>query len=138
MLKFFIFVATGFFISIQTKAQSADQPADPKSQVEQIQKNFTDKSAREKYIRETPQAAVADKELTHLVGNGELKDQSYQTSAELFKYIMDKNANDPKKAQEDLMRAMQDPEKFINSLPESIKNKIKNIAASVEKKSAKP
>ena len=48
MLKFFIFVATGFFISIQTKAQSADQPADPKSQVEQIQKNFTDKSAREK------------------------------------------------------------------------------------------
>ena len=72
------------------------------------------------------------------MGNGELKDQSYQTSAELFKYIMDKNANDPKKAQEDLMRAMQDPEKFINSLPESIKNKIKNIAASVEKKSAKP
>jgi len=106
--------------------------------VEEVQHNMTNVSAREKSINENANTRAADRQLTELVGNGALKQESYQLSADIFKYLIDKHAGDPIKAQEELLKAMKDPKAFLGTLPDNYKDKIRQIAAEVEAKNKKP
>ena len=106
--------------------------------VEEVQHNMTNVSAREKSINENANTRAADRQLTELVGNGALKQESYQLSADIFKYLIDKHAGDPVKAQEELLKAMKDPKAFLGTLPDNYKDKIRQIAAEVEAKNKKP
>jgi hypothetical protein len=78
----------------------------------------------------------ADQKALEAVGGDAAKKQAiYNISADEIMPVLAQQTNgDPEKMQLLLLKAQTDPEGFMNSLPPETQAKIKNIAASVEKK----
>ena len=97
-----------------------------------------DKQKREEFIKTDSAASTADKNVTQTFGDGKTKEDIYDTSAIMMKFLTEKYSGDPEKMQQEMTKAMSNPKEFLKSLPADIQNKIKRIADEHEAKSKKP
>ena len=76
----------------------------------------------------------ADDFVTEVVGSGKEKDDLYKISADVMGVLVKKHNGDISAMQNDLMQALKDPAKFLDSLNPEHKDQIRNLATKVESK----
>lgn len=133
-MKYSLFIFVVLFLNIiHAQTKSINDEA-----LTSTQNMLRSSAQRSEVIKNDSNAKKADQDLESLVGTGSAKEQVYELSADVMKYLVDNSSGDPVKMQESLMKGMSDPKAFLNSLPDDVKNKIRNIATEVESKSKKP
>lgn len=134
IMKYSLFIFVVLFLNIiHAQTKSINDEA-----LTSTQNMLRSSAQRSEVIKNDSNAKKADQDLESLVGTGSAKEQVYELSADVMKYLVDNSSGDPVKMQESLMKGMSDPKAFLNSLPDDVKNKIRNIATEVESKSKKP
>lgn len=131
------------FISSLSFASEFDEPRNSQMTDDQIindaigstQDVMTNTSKRNTYLKSSPKAQQVDKQIKSLTGGDDIQNEKiYGISAEALSSLMKDANNDPGKAAEILKQAEKNPEAFYNSLPENIKNQIRNVSAQIDKK----
>lgn len=105
---------------------NASQEALQKTQV-----LLKDKSQRDAYIRDHPEALAADKKAGEL-GDPADKERAYDISADIYSDIVKNTNGDAKKQKELLDKAAANPEAFYNSLSPSQKAQIHDLATGIQ------
>lgn len=117
--------------------QHNDDQALADEAVKKTQDLLTNSDQRKEVIKADPKAKSANDKVLTVTGGDDIQTQKiYNISAEILPILMKEVENNPNKAAELLQKAQKDPAAFLNSLPENIRNQIRNVSADIERKNS--
>ncbi len=140
MNRMFYIVCFLLIYSQSVVSEPAKKPYDSASDQALIetQNLLRSRTEREKLIQKDQKAKKADDQVTSVVGEGQIKDEMYDVTAGIMKYLVEKYSGDAEKMQAEMLKAASDPKAFLSSLPIEYQNKIRAMASEVEAKKIKP
>lgn len=134
-----LFIASLFLILTAPLAM-AQSKGDPRTaqalgQTEDLLRN---ERQRTELFKKDQRAKGTDDEVQSLTkGNQAQTQEIYSLSADIFGPLMESVGNDPAKAMELLQKAQSNPQAFYESLPDTIKARIKGVSSQIEQSSKK-
>ena len=94
---------------------------------------------RKELIKHDDRAKEADHQVDQITGgDGHAKEEMYDISAALMPWLVEQSGGDSDKMNALLEEALKNPQKFIDSMPESERARIKAISGRLEKNKIKP
>lgn len=134
MIKWIISASLMFSV-LSVKAEE-----DMDGAIKNTQKVLTNKSEREKITQKDSNAKSVSEQVKNLSGGDTAtEEETYAIAAEILPVIQKEAGNDPNKLMQLMAEAQANPQKFIDKLPKAQQDKIKALAAKVEKnKNKKP
>ena len=128
LLKIITILVFGF-ISLNLWAQDTDPLAE-------AQAVLTSRLEREKFLKQDKKAQAADDFADRAVGGSkEDKEELYSISAEAVAHLIKVNGADPEKLQEQMLKAIQNPQAFKKSLPQDIQDRMNAVVNKVQSRS---
>lgn len=115
------------FVSLQTWAQEDDV-------LKEVQIMMQDRNQMEKLAKEDPAVKKSDEFVNSVVGTGKEKDDLLRISSDYMGVLVKKHNGDVGAMQADLMQALKDPKKFLESLSPEYREQIRKLASEVEAK----
>ena len=97
-----------------------------------------DRKQMDKLAQVDPNVKKSDEFVNQVVGTGKEKDELLKISADVLAALVKKHNGDVDAMQADLLQAIKDPKKFLESLNPDQRGKIRNLASEVEKKNKVP
>ena len=122
------FFLVGTFFSLSGFSQASDEAA--KNTVDLLK----DRKQIEELAATDQNAKRANYVVNRTVGTGAEKDQLLQITSDIMGVLIKKHKGDISAMQADLMNAMRDPKKFIESLTPEQRAQVRTLASEVEKK----
>lgn len=101
--------------------------------VQQTQDFLKDRKQVENLADKDANAKRANEVVNQAVGTGAEKDQLLKITSEIMGVLIKKHNGDVTAMQADLMNAMRDPKKFIESLSPEHRAQVRTLASEVEK-----
>ncbi len=105
--------------------------------LEKTMELLQNKSQRDQFIEENPQAGRADNNSKQLFGDGAQLEQAYKLASEIFRKLATENNGDVTKMLEQITNGKQNPEQFYKSLDASQKKLILDLSKGVEERNKK-
>lgn len=102
---------------------------DPLKQTQQLLRSAKE---RQVVIESSQNAKQADEYARQVVGE-QNKEEVYDISASLMAWLMQQAQDNPDKANEILLKAQSDPVQFYRSIPQSERDRIRNLSQKVPK-----
>lgn len=131
-MKLFILIALIFGLSLSRTASSKTET----EAIKKTQESLKDKKKRQELLK-TPEAQKANDSALGVMGSEQNLEEAYSIAAELLPVLMEMNDNDPEKAAKSLELFQKNPEKFMESIPEKSKDRIKLLAEKIQNESKK-
>ena len=104
----------------------------------EAQAMMMDRKQMDKLAQVDPNVKKSDEFVNQVVGTGKEKDELLKISADVLAALVKKHNGDVDAMQADLLQAIKDPKKFLESLNPDQRGKIRNLASEVEKKNKVP
>lgn len=127
-------ISFGIFLVMALQVFSSTSLANPNEALTQTQDFLKDRKQVEAFAAKDPNAKRANDAVDQAVGTGVEKDQLLKLTSEIMAVLVKKHNGDIQAMQADLLKAMSDPKKFIESLPPEHRAQVRSIATEVEKK----
>ncbi len=138
ILVIFLFSVFSYSQVSQTKSDHELKDLSSDQALLNTQNILRDKKQRDQIIQTDSQAKGADDNLTQMFGEGAMKENVYDTSAQVIKFVSEKNSGDSAKMQAEILKALTDPASFMKSLPPDIQKRIRELASDYEAKKKNP
>lgn len=132
-MKLVLFFTAFFFLS---SAMAQQQKWDQHSEqaLKETQDLLKNQEQRDKAVQSDPNAKATHSEVEKLSGSSQNTNAIYGLSAEIFESIARQSNGDPQVMQKLLQEAARNPEAFANSLTPAQREKLRGVAAGIEKK----
>ncbi len=131
-MKAFLKLAVVISVASITVNVLAQQDLD--TPLKETQNFMKDRQQVEALAEKDVAAKRANEAVNQAVGTGAEKDELLRITSEIMAVLANKHKGDVQAMQADLLNAMRDPKKFLESLPPEQKAQIRSLANTVEKK----
>ncbi len=122
-----------FLICVTSTTLFAESSPDDKA-LKDTQELLRSQSQRDKAIKESPDAANADRAVEQLTGTAEGKQQVYELASDVMANLVKQTNGDTAKMNQLLEEAKKNPEAFANTFSSDQKQKLRDISQKIPAK----